>query len=331
MANPGLLQPSWKSGKPRARGELTPPRNSRWGRTAPLGSAGQTFTKGGLWPHKALFFHSETENLGPAWRPSSCRPSPGGRELSRRPGGVQAGGRPWGHAAPGPAPPAIRGCPTAMTPEGPGQRRRAGGNKGSEDSPQQRSRPRRLPESAARPPGHMARSRAEDQRGFVASEQGGSQSGAGRGRRDCSRLRRENRHAGAGRGERRGGRRGEGAPPPPPRKPPGSREALSARKKRGGAEFPSRLGRPQGRSRGPWESAPGRREGEAHLDVQPAAPASGPRPHRPQAPPHSPSCPLPGCWVAPRIWRPVGVLSPGCPAPCFPFARCTPAAPPAQP
>lgn len=49
---------------------------------------------------------------------------------------------------------------------------------------------RRPPESAARPPGHMAPSRAEDQRGFVAAEQGASQS-AGRGRRACDCLRRE--------------------------------------------------------------------------------------------------------------------------------------------
>ena len=130
----------------------------------------------------------------------------------------------------------------------------------------------------------MARSRAEDQRGFVASEQGGSQSSAGRGRRDCNRLQTENRHQGAGQGERRGGqagRRGSAAAPEATR----LTGALSVRKERGAAEFPSQAQSPQRKVTWPWGRAPGRREEDTHLDVQPGCPCQQPVP----APPPGPS------------------------------------------
>lgn len=202
-------------------------------------------------------------------------------------------------AAPGPTT-GHRGCPTAGTPEGPGAGCEAGGTKGAEDSPSGRVGLRRLlPASAARPPGHMARSRAEDQRGFVASEQGASQS-AGRGRRDCLRGRAGSEGQGEG-----AGRRG----------PAGSRGVLSLREKRQGAGFPVTAG---GRSHGRRDSS--RKEGKwltwspAWRPCQEPVPAAlGPSPgpallgaaKNLTCPRHPPSLP-------PRPVLPLGQVHPRC-------------------
>ena len=179
----------------------------------PTRVAGQRFTK----PRPG---HTKPFSSAPRlkiWAPR------GDRALAaplRGPGDGPAG---WGDQAPG-APGRRRAQPgrggAARRPghlKAPGKRRQVGRDKGSEDSPSSGVGLRRPPESAARPPGHMARRRAEDQRGFVAEEQGASRS-AGRGRRDGDRHgpQREalgGRSSGGGRAAR------EGAPrqPPPPR------------------------------------------------------------------------------------------------------------------
>lgn len=171
------------------------------------------------------------------------------------------------------------------------------GTKGAEDSPSSGVGPRRRLASAARPPGHMARSPAEDQRGFVASEQGASQS-AGRGRRACDGFRRENWLRGAGPGEPGGGRaegRGSSCSPGSPRvrgvyypctrsaKEQGSQAGLSPRRE---SDTVPREERQEGeRERLTW------------TDSQAALQESV------SAQPHSllPAQPLPGCWVVPRI------------------------------
>lgn len=216
------------------------------------------------------------------------------RELSLRLGGSRLGG-PWGGAAPRPADRPSGGRPRASTPEDPLPP--AGGWK---EQRERRTHPssgvglRRPPERAARPPGHMAQSRAEDQRGFVAAEQGASQS-AGRGRRDCDCLRREAPGELTG-SEGQAGKRGASCA-----------GGVICGKKRQGAALPSQSQSPQKESdRVPGEAP---REGEGERG-SPGPPARLPVPEA-RAPAQSPGpssipCPPPGggtpvCSVVPTI------------------------------
>lgn len=288
-----ILRPSWKSGKPLAKGKLTPPSNSRQGgphRSALLAKCLQRDSCDGTKPF------SSTLRLK-IWAPRGDRAP---ATTLPRTGAVPP------VQARGPGEPlllapllAVWGRPTPVTPEGPLQP-----VQGWREQREWRTHPaaesaRRLLASAARPPGHMARSPAEDQRGFVASEQGASQS-AGRGRRDCDCFRRENWLRGAGPGEpRRGAGGGEGSSCSPGSRT-GSRGVLSMHKKHQGAEFPSQPQSPRKESdAAPREElqagkgargSPGR---TARLPLQESMTA--------QPRPLLPAQPLPGCWVVPRI------------------------------
>lgn len=161
----------------------------------------------------------------------------------------------------------------------------------------------------------MARSPAEDQRGFVASEQGASQS-AGRGRRACDGFRRENWLRGAGPGEPGGGRaegRGSSCSPGSPRVRGVYYPCTRSAKEQGSQ---AGLSHPRGRVTGcPGKSARKERGKEAHLDGQPGRPCRSlsAQPLPPPSP--APAWVLGGAKNLTCLWAPSLPAAPPCACP----------------
>lgn len=134
-------RPPASSGKPPAKGTLTPPSNSQQRRTWPLGLAGQHLQGDGGGPTKPFSLTTITQRLE-LWAPrgDGAPAAPLPRTEPARRLGVPARG-PGEGAAPGPTARPSGGRPTAPTPEGsPAPGARLEGTKEAEDSPQQRSR-----------------------------------------------------------------------------------------------------------------------------------------------------------------------------------------------
>lgn len=174
----------------------------------------------------------------------------------------------------------------------------------------------------------MARSRAEDQRGFVAAEQGASQS-AGRGRRDCDCLRREAPRelagsAGQGEGSGVGGAGREKRVPAA-----AGGEGVNRRTEWQEAHYPASLSHPKRQVTGSLGRHSRKEREEARLDLGLGCPCQRPLLH---------PAPLPPAWGrhtsaqggANNLTVPLGALFSCCPALCTLPASCTPGAPPRQ-